>query len=422
MKKIISNLILLTLFFALVVVVWNYKDKNSIYYYSHENGERGQKNSVVVSDRNQVIVEGREEEESKQSLFAKQKEIKKYKPEELAPLYEGNISYYYYEALEEDEKIIYQEILTALLNSEEVIVSTKDLDLIAKIYQCVMYDHPEIFYVEGYAYTRYLIDDVVDKIAFAGKYTGTKEETAAKQEMIDEYTRECMSHVGKELDQFSQIKLIYDYIIEKTDYDKDAENNQNICSVFVGHASVCQGYAEATQYLLQKLGFEVAVVTGKTEGGSHAWNLVKVDGDYYYLDTTWGDVDYQDANETEKDSKIRPINYDYFLITTEQLELTHTIVSDIAMPACVATENNYYVRMNLYFESLDEERIRECFEQARAEGKDTLTIKAANDEVFLQIKSYLLEEQNIFKYLEGSHSVAYYEENRMHTICFWLND
>ena len=46
-------------------------------------------------------------------------------------------------------------------------------------------------------------------------------------------------------------------------------------------------------YLLQKCGIESAEVVGnviKESGerdGTHAWNIIKIDGDYYYLDTTW---------------------------------------------------------------------------------------------------------------------------------------
>ena len=42
-----------------------------------------------------------------------------------------------------------------------------------------------------------------------------------------------------------------------------------------------------------------------TEGGNHAWNLVKCNGDYYYVDTTWGDPVFQqeEGENTSQDAE-----------------------------------------------------------------------------------------------------------------------
>ena len=53
-----------------------------------------------------------------------------------------------------------------------------------------------------------------------------------------------------------------------------------------------RGYAGATKYLLDRAGVDCIWVTGTGGGGPHAWNIVKCDGQYYYVDTTWGDPGY----------------------------------------------------------------------------------------------------------------------------------
>ena len=67
-------------------------------------------------------------------------------------------------------------------------------------------------------------------------------------------------------------------------YDLNAENNQNIISVFLEGRTVCQGYACATKYLMDLLDIPCTIVTGTANGEPHAWNLIELDGAYYYMD------------------------------------------------------------------------------------------------------------------------------------------
>lgn len=57
-------------------------------------------------------------------------------------------------------------------------------------------------------------------------------------------------------------------------------------------SAVCEGYARAAGILLDKLGVGMDLEEGDvTDGrGAHAWNLAKVDGDWYQLDICWNDV------------------------------------------------------------------------------------------------------------------------------------
>lgn len=56
-------------------------------------------------------------------------------------------------------------------------------------------------------------------------------------------------------------------------------------------SAVCEGYARASQLIFSLCNMDSYYVVGDTSAGGHAWNLVKVDGQYYQLDVTWNDVD-----------------------------------------------------------------------------------------------------------------------------------
>ena len=80
-------------------------------------------------------------------------------------------------------------------------------------------------------------------------------ETAAKRlEEIDAAASRILSGISPDAGDYEKVKYVYDTLIRETDYELGAPDNQNIYSVFVNHVSVCQGYAKATQYLLNRLG------------------------------------------------------------------------------------------------------------------------------------------------------------------------
>lgn len=332
---------------------------------------------------------------------------------------------YAYRMLSEDEKTLYREIADALLTfGEDVKLSSCDKEEISHVFQCVLNDHPEIFYVDGYTYTEYTLGDILRKITFTGTYRFSQEEVKEKQKLIDDYVNQCLAGIPENADEYTKVKYIYEYLIHHTEYDATAQNNQNICSVFIEGRSVCQGYAKATQYLLNQAGIFATLVLGRVVGGEgHAWNLVRIDGQYYYVDTTWGDASYQavEGSVEYPDEKIPTINYDYLCVTTKQLEITHTIDNVVELPECTSMDNNYYVREGVYFTQWDEARLERIFKEGYEKGSTYVTLKCADYETYRQMQDALIMDQGIFRYLNCPDGVVSYTDNeKQYSMSFWL--
>lgn len=331
---------------------------------------------------------------------------------------------YAYSMLPVTQQQLYLEILDALTEfRENVRLSSCDTEEISKVFQCVMNDHPEIYYVDGYTYTEYTLGEKLRKITFSGVYLMDNDEVLRTQRKIDRYVEECLGGIAPDADEYEKVKYIYEYLISHTEYDGTAQDNQNICSVFLRGRSVCQGYAKAMQYLLQKAGVYSTLVLGRViNGDSHAWNLVRIDGEYYYVDVTWGDASYQTSGqESSGERKMPAINYDYLCVTTKQLEMTHQIDNVAAMPQCDRMDANYYVREGVYFTEMEEERLQEIFRNALDAGNTYITLKCASQGVYQQMRKSLIDEQKIFRYLDISgESVSYSENEKQYSMSFWL--
>lgn len=332
---------------------------------------------------------------------------------------------YAYSKLSDERKELYLEIRDALTDFEEdVRLSSCDKAEISDVFQCVLNDHPEIFYVEGYTYTEYTLGEILKKITFTGSYRFRQDEILEKQKLIDEYVDHCLGGIPADADDYTKVKYIYEYLIHHTEYDATVGDNQNICSVFIEGRSVCQGYAKATQYLLNKAGVFATLVLGHVVGGEgHAWNLVRIDGEYYYVDTTWGDASYQavGASTGYPGEKIPTINYDYLCVPTEQMNLTHTLDNVVELPECSSMAANYYVREGLYFTDWNEEQVARIFHEEYEKGSAYVTLKCVNEDVYRKMQEALIERQEVFRYLDCPEGIVSYSDNeKQYSMSFWL--
>lgn len=132
-------------------------------------------------------------------------------------------------------------------------------------------------------------------------------------------------------------KKVAEYLVRRTNYEQNADRNQNAAAALYFHRAQCSGIARAVKYLMDRLGKWCIVVTGKArnEKGKeepHAWNIVSGDGNFYHLDVTY----LLGANPDAKNGA--PLRYAFFNYSDEAMKKTHKWETSKA-PVC--TDKRY---------------------------------------------------------------------------------
>ena len=143
-------------------------------------------------------------------------------------------------------------------------------------------------------------------------YDMTASEAAQVQERVNEVIRD----MPRDLDEVGKVKYVNDYVVSNTAYNLDSlASPYTPYSILFNGEGVCEGYALTTLLLLEAAGIEARYISGEVASGLHAWNLVRVNNEWYHLDTTWNDpIPNQPGNG----------RLDYFLVSDATLRADHT--------------------------------------------------------------------------------------------------
>ncbi len=283
----------------------------------------------------------------------------------------GDIYQYYYEQLDDDEKMIYDGLLECAKDGSEVagftgidFNSDDDMYMVVRAAEAFLYDHREFFYYpeqvaylgagdyNGYSVLQLNKYEYFENSTSFSRYQNEFEKRV--NEIVKETERNCS-------DDYEKAQYVHDYLVTHAAYDHKAcdeiMNNpwsydpsyDQVFSAYgciVNGDCVCAGYAAAYKVILDRLGIPCVFVCGwgdpTLKDVGHAWNRIVLDGESYYVDITWDDGAevYDDRGE-----QIYPesVLYSYFNITTDDLLQTHLIETDLfEQPECEEDEYNYY--------------------------------------------------------------------------------
>ena len=366
-------------------------------------------------EHREILVGGIEAEAAPESAW-QETEVVSPAPEVLAaeepppeePVGEETPEAYARSVLSEEVQTVYDEILRCIVRQEEETpVSTLDPEVLDLAWTAVHADHGELFWVSGYVYTKLSVGGTVTELSIAPKYTMSQGERTRLQEQIDQAVDALLSGLPEGAGDYEKSRYVYETLASQVSYRETAEESQNIISALLYQETVCQGYANATQYLLSLLGVESFVVTGRTRGENHAWNCAKLDGEYYYLDTTFGNAAY-----TGDEEEAGYVNYGYLNITGEELSATHEPEVGFPLPDCTAVQDNYFIREGLYFDTWEPEALGRRLSAVWETGGGMASFKFARTELYDQAFRWFVTEQHIVEHCPEIASFRYVDDPR----------
>ncbi len=210
-----------------------------------------------------------------------------------------------------------------------------------EVYKIYKADHPLYYWLDtATIYTENAIYPVVSD-DYRLQSTRQTINTALEKSIIDFYRKADTN------DNDYQKSLCYhDAVIDAINYSYDEKGYpssedwaHSVLGVFLAGSgdikgAVCEGYSKAFQLLLNLADVNNVYVTGvgSTSSGAegHAWNLVQIEGNYYYFDLTWDD------QPTNGRGKI----YDYFCKTAEDFGSTH--LANVSLSTSGVTADKLY--------------------------------------------------------------------------------
>lgn len=212
--------------------------------------------------------------------------------------------------------------------------------IIPQTIEKVITDYPDLNYLKGYVYSNEYIKFNY-MFSQAQVVQMRKEVDKRAGEIIKAIVKPGMTDIEKEI-------AIHDYVIKNARYDYDNYQKNKIpdqsytaYGILIKKTGVCQGYAIAMHKLLNMAGIETKYITGTAKGVPHAWSLVRIEGDYYHIDTTLNDpVTFINGKRKEV------IQYDYFNVTDQQISKDHTW-EKAKYPKCISTKFGYKNLKNL---------------------------------------------------------------------------
>jgi len=125
-------------------------------------------------------------------------------------------------------------------------------------------------------------------VTYKFSYYDNLEQSEYTNDVINKAIRNNISNLQTD---YQKAHWAYKWVIDNIHYDNTLTNFSPYGGL-TEKGTVCSGYAALYSIIANKLGLDCKYIEGSvysSKGNNHAWNIIKLDGKWYCIDTTWGD-------------------------------------------------------------------------------------------------------------------------------------
>ncbi|MCR5703998.1 MAG: hypothetical protein K6G85_05195 [Eubacterium sp.] len=408
-KRIVIVVFILLMVFATLRPFWNkqfwpegYYDNLSEYVElessTYFNQKEMSEDKTEEESEELTLKEERSTEKVSEESTTQDNSSKKEPEEEIT---EKILGLDYYNQLNNQQKEVYRQIVNGCKKyQKKITVTPLSQKKFWTAYYAVSCDHPEFFWLNEKGVMIENYRNVKNQIN--GLEMNVGKDTKKQFQKIEKSADKILSEISEADSTYNQIKKIYNALLDLTEY-KENSYDQDLRGPFIRHKTVCNGYAMAFAYLCKKRGINCSYAYGtvirEDKKELHAWNIVELDGKYYWIDATWGD---------DTDKNVR--NYWYFLVPDKYFFEDHTLNYGVSFkegekkcfsfPECNDDSLYYFVKEGGLFEKFDKNQVKSfIYNKTDKKVVKKIAMKFTSKEALFQAEKYLIDENNLFNCL-----------------------
>ncbi len=300
-------------------------------------------------------------------------------------------------------------VTKTLVNFDTIVnINTSDyngsiVDEFESVFDTAKVAAEEIVSIDGFVQKwSYACDSRQMKLEFTYRYDKKEYENRRSKvnAALNKARHIVAENISMDMTEFDKEKILHDYIVNNTRYDYGNFSNDTLSedafeeygSLLSGYA-VCEGYAETMKLLCDLSGIECIIATGtRAVDGivqGHAWNIVKIENEYYHVDCTNDDPVTKDGSQI--------LTYCYFNLTDEEMMKAASWDRSL-YPVCASTKNSYYHKYNKVADC------REAFDRALAQELEKrssvieLKVTDYSKSAYSNISELIFSTKSVLKY------------------------